>query len=438
MLSSRPPSLPSLAVASGGRPVEHLVTATERKYQLESYCLWTGYCPIAHADPVSGNFVVMEVLDQNVPAPSGMLWASPREALSRVDPADGAVIRNFVEDLARYGAALETAPFARPAWIRELFSWASTQLQPFGLRITGGFWQLNASPTFSLIRLQTNRTAVWFKATGEPNAHELPVSVSLARLIPEYVPRILGVHSSWNGWLSFHVPGRLLDGIGDRSAWGIAARGLAQLQIRSIEKRREIRDSKIPDFGNEALARLIGPFIDRMTELMQAQEKQSPAPLTRDDLASLSGQLCEAFERLEDLNIPDSIGRFDLNPGNIVVSSERVVFLDWADSYWGNPFMSFAYLVEHSYRISSDVSLESALKSSYAEPWRAICPPEHVSNALAVAPLLAVFAYTVASLNWRQAHTLPDRRVAAHLRSMTRRMYREAKRIEEARQTCLS
>jgi phosphotransferase family enzyme len=437
LLPSSPASLPSLDVPGGERPAEQLVIGIQKKYHLETYCLWVSR-GVTSGDSVPANYAVLEVLEQNQPAPTGMLWASAREVPFRADGAAGATIRSFIEDLNRYSADPKSAPFAKPAWIQELFIWAREQLAPLGLRVTGGFWQLNAGPTFSLIRLQTNRAPVWFKATGEPNAHELTVSLALAQLIPEHVPRILGVHSSWNGWLSSHVRGKLLCDVGDRSAWESVARALAQLQIRSLEKGPELREAQVRDLGTGDLVELIDPFIDCMSQLMRAQQKQSPAPLTTVELASLRDQLAEAFRRLENLGIPPSIGRLDLNPGNIIVSREGVVFLDWAETYWGHPFFSIAYLVEHFRRHSPDVASESKLRSSYAEPWRAVCATQSVSEALAIAPLVAVFAYTVAGRNWRYRETHQDPRVASFLRSMTRRMHRETRLLEETRQTCLS
>jgi hypothetical protein len=241
----------------------------------------------------------------------------------------------------------------------------------------------------------------------------------------------------WNGWLSAHVPGTLLREIENRPAWQAAAGALAHLQIQSIEKSCEIRALEVRDLGTGRLARLIGPFIDRMSELMQAQEKESPAPLTKVELCSLRDQLGQACQRLEDLGTPESVGRLDLNPGNIVVSRDRVVFLDWADTYWGHPFFSFAYLLEHFHRQARDLSFKAALQSSYAEPWRAVCATQKISEALVISPLVAAFAYTVAAQSWEQ-QALQDPGVAGHLRSMARRMYREASVIEKRRQTCLS
>jgi hypothetical protein len=438
LLSSIPESLPSLDVASGGRLAEQLVTATKQKYRLESYCLWATVRTILGGDSAPWNYAVMEVLDQNASAPTGTLWASPREALPRVGGADRGAVCRFLEDLERYAADPERAPFAKPAWIQELLSWAGAQVKPFDLRVTGGFWQLNASPTFSLIRLQTNRTAVWFKATGEPHAHELSVSLALAHLMPEFAPRILGVHPRWNGWLSSHVAGKLLREVNDRSAWETAARTLARLQIRSLQIGAPIRESGVRDLEIQTLAEQIEPFLDCVNRLMEAQEQPSPPPLSKSDLAAIRDQLGEAFERLGELRAFDCLGRFDLNPGNIIVSGDRAVFLDWAEAYWGHPFFSFIYLFENFRRQVCDLSFETALRSSYCEPWQTVCAAEKVSEALAMAPLLAAFAYTVAGRSWREPEALRDPRVAGHLRSMTRRMHLEAKRMARRRETCLS
>jgi hypothetical protein len=133
-----------------------------------------------------------------------------------------------------------------------------------------------------------------------------------------------------------------------------------------------------------------------------------------------------------------SLGRFDLNPGNIVISGDRAVFLDWAETYWGHPFLSFAYLIEHFRRRYSDTAVESKLRTAYAGPWEAVWPAAKVSDALAIAPLVAAFGYAIASPSWQARETLQDARVASFFRSMARRMHREAKLIEQGRETCPS
>jgi len=70
-------------------------------------------------------------------------------------------------ELLRHGK--KPGPFGKAGWLRELFQWAEEQGDPLGIRLTGNFRQLNASPTFSLIRWKPTAIALWFKATGKPN-----------------------------------------------------------------------------------------------------------------------------------------------------------------------------------------------------------------------------------------------------------------------------
>jgi len=53
----------------------------------------------------------------------------------------------IIEELESYTRGEKLGPFARPGWLRELFTWTQKQVAPLGLRVTGGFRQLNASPT---------------------------------------------------------------------------------------------------------------------------------------------------------------------------------------------------------------------------------------------------------------------------------------------------
>jgi len=149
-----------------------------------------------------------------------------------------------------------------------------------GLSLTGKFRQFNASPTFSLIRFETDGPALWFKATGEPNLHELPITVSLTRLFPGYLPPILGVHPLWNAWLCEEISSTTLDQFTELFAWVRVAEKLAELQIASIGKCCRLLDNQCRDLRLSKLVDLIPPFLARMAEFMAAQQKQPPIPLT--------------------------------------------------------------------------------------------------------------------------------------------------------------
>ena len=430
-------ALPRVEIQQQQRVAEQLTSEVGREWGIEAYCL---FVPSHRSSGRNGEakYAVMESVTHNGKAPAGTYWMPRTVAAGCGDAEEAAAIRESLEELDSYARGERRGPFARPGWLRELFSWTQEQVAPLGLRITGGFRQLNASPTFSLIRLETDDGALWFKATGEPNAHELPVSLCLARLFPRHVPRTLGVHPSWNGWLSAEVSGTALYEITDASAWERAAGELAELQIASIGKSAELLEAGCKDLRISKLKELIDPFLARMAEFMAAQEKQSPAPLANSELASLGEGLKEACTLLQSLGLPDTLGHIDCNPGNILVSPDRCIFLDWAEGCVTNPLLTIEYLRQHFGRSAiQEPSTVERLTAAYVRPWTSFYSPDDLSRALDVSPLVAVFVYAIASNSWRSAESLRHPQLAGYLRSLTRHMYREAIHAAERSELCL-
>ena len=431
-------TLPRVAIRPRQRVAEQLVSELNGEWGIETYCLFAQKDPTLGRNGDATNCAVMESVRHNNKAPSGTYWMPPSAAADCRDVGEAAAIRESLDDLDSYVRGEKTGPFARPGWLRELFRWTEEQVAPLGLRLTGGFRQWNASPTFSLVRLETNDGALWFKATGEPNSHELPVSLLLARLFPGHVPRVLGVHPSWNGWLSKEDSGTALDEISDCSTWERVAEALAELQIASIGKSAELLEGKCKDLRLPEIVKFIDPFLARMAEFMAAQEKISPAPLANSELVSLGEGLKEACSLLQSFALPDTIGHIDFNPGNILVSSDRCVFLDWAEGCVTNPVITFEYLRQHFGRSAPpQPSAIERLTAAYVRHWASFYPPEDLRRALEISPLIAVFVYAIASDSWRSPASQCPPAHAGYLRSLTRRMYREAVRAVEGSELCL-
>ena len=429
-------SLPSVEIEQGQRIVEQLTT------ELCAQHGWRGYCLFLPTSPGElARCAVMEVSQSGEISPAGTCWIPLAEAtrLSIDSAEDFAIIEKSIEGLSKHRNEPTLAPFARPGWLAELFEWVDGQIKPLGLRLTGHYTQFNASPAFSLVRLETNDSAVWFKATGEPNRHELPVTACLARLFSEYIPRLLGVHTPWNGWLTQEVSGTSLDHTREFSTWSKAAKDFAELQIQSVASQAQLLEAQCKDLRLPTLVAQIDPFLDRMREFMAAQEKTEPAPLTDPQLARLGSRLKQACASLREAGLPDTLGHLDFNPGNIFVAPGRSVFLDWSEACLTTPLITFEYLREHFERtpISSSTAVEH-LVNSYLEPWQSLVAPADWNRAIAVSPLVAVFAYAVASNAWRSPETLSRRSHTGYFRALTRRMYRESQGIAARSAPCVA
>jgi hypothetical protein len=433
-------SLPTVDILPKQRIAPQLTAEVRSRWALDAYCLFLPAIESVSRNAREANFALLESVSHDDRALTGSCWMPSIEAVGNGGRGTEAraAIRESLEQLALYVNEPDRGPFARPGWLNELFEWTRAQIHPLGLQLTGTFRQFNASPTFSLLRLETGGPAVWFKATGKPNRHELAIFVCLAHLFPGHVTAIWGVHSSWNGWLAPEAPGRALEGSSDLSAWVKVAQELAQLEIASIGKDDELLEARCKDLRIRKLVGEIDPFLARMGELMAAQEKQSPGALRNSELALVGSSLEEACSGLADLGMPDTLGHLGFNPGNIFISRDRCVFLDWADGVVTNPLVTCEYLLEHFRRSRpNDRAGMARIRTAYLRPWQAFLSPAELEDAMAFSSLIAVFAYALQANVWRSAGA-PNLMRARYLRSLTRRMFREASERTRRSHRCLA
>lgn len=430
--------LPSVTIPRWQRVAENMTFAIRNEWGQEAICLFT---PDLIAPVNSSNNHYYQVMECSglAKSRSHAEWI-PVASLSErifVDPMDYVAVQRSLALCHGHMGTAAPGPFTRLGWFAELQAWIEKVIGPLGSHLTGNFSQLNASPSFSLVRFETSGPAVWFKAIGKPNLREFPITLALARLFPQYVPQILGARPEWNGWLSLEVEGAHLGETRDAQHWNTAASTLAKLQIESIARGKVLIASGARDLGASALLKLVRPFLNVMDRLMEKQTTVPPPVLSRSELILLGEEIEDALSFSAGLRIPDSLGHLDLNPGNVIVSEGQSVFLDWAEAYVGNPFFSFQYLVQHFRHVTGvDAAAESVLTRAYTEEWQHFVSPGRLEEAVRFAPMLAVFAYAAATDAWSNHARLRDPRVAGYLRSLTRRMHREAKQLRNRRALC--
>jgi len=426
-----------VTVPLGERITENLCLGMKKKWGQEVVCLFE---LDSKASKDLENPVRYEVAEHwrvlgKLVAPAH--WVSVRD-LSQSSFADVSDHRAIEKSLAQCGAwAAEDAmgPFARLGWFKDLCGWVQQEVAARGFQLNGNFRQLNASPSFSLIQFETDGPAVWFKAVGEPNQHEFPITVLLARLFPRRLPQVLAIQPASNGWLAAEFEGIELSDAKDLRPWQTAAKELATIQIESIAKTAQLLETGVRDVRTARLLTVIDPFLSRVDNLMATQVKVPPPVLTPSDLNLLRESIADALGCIEECDFPNALGHLDPNPGNILVASNQCAFLDWAEAYVGHPFYTFEYLLEHFRRArNTDEALQQQLTDAYVEKWKQVLSPVVIAESLAVAPLLAAFVYAVALT--RDSQRLQDPKTGAYLRSLARRMSREANQIVERRLQC--
>jgi len=381
-------------------------------------------------DPGSIRYEAAEYLPgrSNLTSPGRWTEISALDRDSLIDRRDYRAIQRVLGVCDGKTEAALAGPFARLGWFAELREWIESVASPMGFRLTAEFRQLNASPSFSLIRFETSGPAVWFKAVGEPNQREFAITCTLSRLFPSHLPNVLATRPDWNAWLTRESEGRLLGDEQESGTWERVAAVLAELQINSWGRTPALAGAGVRDLSVGTLRKQIRPFVDITQQLMQQQPKTPPPTLDRKELEALGDRIGEAFDFLEAQEIPETLGHLDLNPGNIVVSATKCVFLDWAEAYVGNPFLTFQYLLEHFRRSHPrDSSAESQVLESYAAPWCRILSRDAIHAGLTVAPLLAAFSYMCGTGLLSDGERLKQVEFAGYLRGLARRMDREVR-----------
>jgi Phosphotransferase enzyme family len=417
--------LPAVTIPPHTRHAEQIVAAIADAFCVETYCLFS--VPPDTNFPHQYAFACTTL--PNAQPPSGFRWVSAASISSQafLDSRDYLAYSSGFEDVHQYERNPKAGYFARPSWLQEILEWTERQLVPLKMRLTGAYRQLNASATFCLLRLPTERSAVWFKAVDRAILPELPITLYLAQHFPAYVPRIIAQHRECNGWLTEEASGSHPDAQSPRETWLAVADSLAELQIASIGHCLHLLEAGSRDVRCGFLRDTVPPFFETMARLMEKQKTASPPPLTSRQLASLESIVLEAISSTEELEVPSTLGHLDFNLGNIVVGPSRVMFLDWAAASVGHPFSTLEYLLEGLRSLRpSDRSLHAEVSSAYIRKWRSLVGTEQLAAALATAPLLAAFTYASAEGAWRNPSQLRDPARTGHLRSLTRRMHREA------------
>jgi hypothetical protein len=423
--------LPTVDIPTHSRTAQALNAGIQTRWGLDVYSLYA----IEFADTCSTvRYHAAEVLQQDAEAPRSAKWVSVDDAchLRFGEGSDSAAVQAWVERPGTRETNTSHPPFDNTGWFPVVREFVQDAIQKIPLRLAGPFLQCNASPSFSLIRFATDGDAVWFKAVGEPNAREFPLTVFLSSTLPTYTPRVLAIQPLWNAWVMLDIAGVPLAQTEDPSAWCNAARDLARMQVASIGMTGDLLGCTPRDVRAGALLEQVKPFFALMEEWMDRQTKTSPARLSRSEIEQLECDTRNALLAMQLDGIPDTLGHLDLNPENVMTANGETVFLDWSEGCVGHPFLSFAHLLEYLLRtFGTNTRQESALIRAYLDAWEPLGLTDTPEAMLSTSVFLAIFAHAVSTDLWRDSGRMLEPATAGYYRSLARRMKRYRDRVQD-------
>jgi hypothetical protein len=364
--------------------------------------------------------VVVELFTEPVPATLHPI-SLDKIASSALSAGERAAISKMQDDTT-------SVPFARPGWIEDAITWVEDTT---GERVLSKLEieQYNAGGAFALIRFpMKGGQAYWFKATGEPNAHEMPMSCLLAKLCAGYVPNILAVHPSWNAWLMegttaeaaehAFTPGDTLRKL------EYAVEGLAELQIRTLGHETDLFAAGAFDQRVATLRTHSTILFERIREAMMLQTSTKAARIEGLRLHNLHASFDRACEVIEELDIPPTLIHGDMNAGNVVYRNGRCQFIDWCEAYVGLPLVTLQHLLllNRPDRQEQKVKTDPDLVARYCAVIGKVCPATVQKRTIACMPLLAAASAMYGRGDWfgNSLHHAPQRQ--AYVRTLARYM----------------
>ena len=382
-------------VAPFRRTVSEITTFAREQFDLNLFCLF-----------MAENTAVCRTIDDRGD------WGQKAES-------------EILDKLAQYNSGEIPNVFARYGWLEDFKEWIRPYCGEEILQIE----HHNASEFFTLLRVCTPERNFWFKAVGEPNTREFALTQLLSDHFEEFVPPVLAAHPAWNGWLTEEIAGSPLDECADLDVWLPVFEGLAELQVESRPHLREFLSAGARDWRTPVMLARLDSFFDAMGGVMQVQPKEPPRRMSRQELEDLAFNLTLVCREYETLGIPDTLIHGDINPFNIFVRDNRPVFLDWAETYVGNPFLCAQHLLVHFERSHpSEIDYLRLLRDAYNLPWRDVLSDDVIERAWELAPCVAPLLNALYLPDVDIRHMGTEARRGAFLRSLTRTMKRELER----------
>lgn len=311
------------------------------------------------------------------------------------------------------------SPFSRVGWIEEAVTWLESAA---GCRIVPRQFveQWNAGGGFALLRMTSDDgRRYWLKATGEPNAHEFQMTRFLSEAHPDFLPKLVATKKEWNAWLTEDA-GCPLSQPPSSAELLAAAKRVASLQVLTVGETDELLAAGAFDQRLPVLRSHIDAVIAYLIEAMARQRSTKAARLSRDRLLDLGAILRDACLRLEACGLPDALIHNDLNAGNILWDGVNYVFIDWSEAAVGFPNLTCERLCQLN-RAHAE-----SIRNVYREGWSHRLSSECMDEAIALAPLLAIYAYLYGRGDWLGQTKSVEPQFESYARSLARHMDRAA------------
>jgi hypothetical protein len=415
--------LPSVSIPLRVRPAQELRKAVYDRWGIHTLVL--DFLP---AKSPSRTCAILEVLI----APTETGWKTA--LLKQLAPCE--LTDEQLCAAARIVSGENPSPFSRIGWIDEALRWTEATTGENVLSKLD-IAQYNAGGHFTLIRFHTeSHRSYWLKATGEPNVHEMPVTILLSKLCGRYLPKLVATKPAWNAWLMMEeaesFKETLLDNELHYQRLEHAVISMAELQIGTVGQKTNLLSAGAFDQSADRLLEHSPALFDYLEQAFSLQTSTKAPRLEKERIREMGAIFADVCHHLLDLDFPETIVHGDLNSGNILTGAGCCQFIDWSEAYVGSPLISLQHLLllDRTEDSQRGFLIDHPLWNRYRTSWLTVCSPSTLDAALPFTPLLAVVSALFGRGDWLRSVSHDSAHYQKYARNLARHMDRAARSPE--------
>lgn len=310
------------------------------------------------------------------------------------------------------------AEWANAAWFGEAEKWIQLVMKAEGIKLVGKPEIIHNRPWSCIIRIPSQPTPYYFKATDGLSAHEIKLAAYLCKIAPKHSPRIIALHPD-KSWAIMEDAGqRLRESLiatPDWAHWEKALPQYAQIQQKAAEKPELLLAFGLPNRSLAELPNLFESLLEEKT-LYRIDIEGGISSTEFETFAGLKEIIRQKAEALAAFPIPESVHHGDLHDGNIFHDGDNYAFYDWGDACYAHPFVSLrtAYVsAEIRFGLDEGSPELQRLRNAYLPAWREYAAEDELLAAFALTEELWAIP---TALNWQaQILAAEDREEFAHI-----------------------
>jgi hypothetical protein len=306
---------------------------------------------------------VVELLESGWTPPTGCRWQS----LAGPDPGGAPALRpRLTTWLAEWRGQRETAAlrpaWSRPGWYQRASEWITQRLGEQGRPPTGRVEQFTHWEIAAVMRVDTARGPVWFKAVFSVFGHEPRATALLSGHFPDRVPRVLAIDEE-EGWL-------LLDDAGTATvadhpeADADAITRLVECQRAFIGRTDDLRAIGAPVRPLQDLARDLAAVLDD-------PELRAWVEIDGERAGGIVAWVEAQAAAVYDLGFPSTLVHGDFHPENVLLTDDGPVIIDWSDAAVAHPLVD---VMTWSGWLSDHPERGQRAWRRFFDAWADVCP----------------------------------------------------------------